>query len=72
MLSNNVLIKQKSCFSGDKPHECEVCGKKFALQCNLRTHMKTHDRKYSNKHVNATDVFYQPNSHLINILNILL
>ena len=32
---------------GDKPHECLVCGKKFALQCNLRTHMKTHESKYN-------------------------
>lgn len=29
--------------SGDKPHACELCNKRFALACNLRAHMKTHD-----------------------------
>lgn len=29
--------------SGDKPHACELCNKKFALACNLRAHMKTHE-----------------------------
>ncbi|CAH0388066.1 unnamed protein product [Bemisia tabaci] len=28
---------------GDKPHACELCHKKFALACNLRAHMKTHE-----------------------------
>ncbi|XKL63944.1 hypothetical protein PGB90_006308 [Kerria lacca] len=27
----------------DKPHSCELCHKKFALACNLRAHMKTHE-----------------------------
>ncbi|KAJ3642434.1 hypothetical protein Zmor_025223 [Zophobas morio] len=32
------------CFvSGDKPHACDLCNKKFALACNLRAHMKTHE-----------------------------
>lgn len=31
--------------SGDKPHSCELCSKKFALACNLRAHMKTHEGK---------------------------
>ena len=31
--------------SGDKPHSCELCHKKFALACNLRAHMKTHEGK---------------------------
>lgn len=29
--------------TGDKPHACELCNKRFALACNLRAHMKTHD-----------------------------
>lgn len=29
--------------SGDKPHACDLCNKKFALACNLRAHMKTHE-----------------------------
>ena len=28
---------------GDKPHECPTCQKKFALYCNLKTHLKTHE-----------------------------
>lgn len=28
---------------GDKPHACELCNKKFALACNLRAHLKTHE-----------------------------
>lgn len=27
---------------GDKPHVCQVCDKRFALACNLRAHLKTH------------------------------
>lgn len=30
-------------YPGDKPHACELCGKKFALACNLRAHLKTHE-----------------------------
>lgn len=33
--------------SGDKPHACELCQKKFALACNLRAHMKTHESEYT-------------------------
>ena len=31
--------------AGDKPHACELCNKRFALACNLRAHMKTHEGK---------------------------
>lgn len=31
--------------AGDKPHGCDICLKKFALACNLRAHMKTHEGK---------------------------
>ncbi|KAJ3642435.1 hypothetical protein Zmor_025223 [Zophobas morio] len=30
-------------FRRDKPHACDLCNKKFALACNLRAHMKTHE-----------------------------
>uniref|UniRef100_A0A182UII0 C2H2-type domain-containing protein n=1 Tax=Anopheles melas TaxID=34690 RepID=A0A182UII0_9DIPT len=32
---------------GDKPHVCEVCKKSFALACNLKAHMKTHEENAS-------------------------
>ena len=38
---NNFLFL----FTGDKPHICNTCDKKFALACNLRAHMKTHEGK---------------------------
>ena len=28
---------------GDKPFSCSFCDKKFALNCNLKTHLKTHE-----------------------------
>ena len=30
-------------FVGQKPHECTECGKRFALGCNMKAHLKTHD-----------------------------
>ena len=33
--------------SGDKPFSCEICQKKFALACNLRAHLKTHEAEYA-------------------------
>ena len=32
--------------SGDKPFSCDICQKKFALSCNLRAHLKTHEAEY--------------------------
>lgn len=29
-------------FIGNKPHACHICPKRFALACNLRAHLKTH------------------------------
>ena len=34
--------------AGDKPFNCEICQKKFALSCNLRAHLKTHEAEYQN------------------------
>ena len=34
--------------SGDKPFSCDICQKKFALSCNLRAHLKTHEAEYQN------------------------
>jgi len=28
--------------AGNKPHACNSCPKRFALACNLRAHLKTH------------------------------
>lgn len=36
-------------FAGDRPHECEICQKRFALACNLRAHMKTHEEPQNEK-----------------------
>ena len=33
-------------FSGDKPYSCDICQKKFALGCNLRAHLRTHEAEY--------------------------
>ena len=35
-------------FLGQKPHECTKCGKRFALGCNMKAHLKTHDPNRSN------------------------
>ena len=35
-----------SLFLGDKPFSCDICQKKFALSCNLRAHLKTHEAEY--------------------------
>lgn len=42
-VSISILFSLK--LTGDKPHSCDLCNKKFALACNLRAHMKTHEGK---------------------------
>jgi uncharacterized Zn-finger protein len=29
-------------YKGEKPFKCELCGKRFSLDFNLRTHWRTH------------------------------
>uniref|UniRef100_T1KJB9 C2H2-type domain-containing protein n=1 Tax=Tetranychus urticae TaxID=32264 RepID=T1KJB9_TETUR len=38
--SEQAVLKVKS----DKPHVCTICDKRFALACNLRAHLKTHQQ----------------------------
>ena len=43
---------------GQKPHECKKCGKRFALGCNMKAHMKTHENpatKFNIDLYSATD-----------------
>ena len=44
-MQNNLIISFFFFFIhlGSKPHACELCNKRFALACNLRAHMKTHE-----------------------------
>ncbi|KAF4524348.1 hypothetical protein B566_EDAN016857 [Ephemera danica] len=41
----------------DKPHACELCHKRFALACNLRAHMKTHEGDPQEECVRCGKVF---------------
>ena len=38
-----TLIEFYHFLIGQKPHECKKCGKRFALGCNMKAHMKTHE-----------------------------
>ena len=44
-------------FPGDKPFSCDICHKKFALSCNLRAHLKTHEAEYASS--SASLALYQ-------------
>ena len=41
-----VINKNLFLTLGDKPYTCDICQKKFALSCNLRAHLKTHEAEY--------------------------
>lgn len=46
--------------TGDKPHGCELCSKKFALACNLRAHMKTHEGEFRLKSLSSSNEINVP------------
>ena len=48
-------------FTGQKPHECHVCGKRFALGCNMKAHLKTHDPNRGNVKIE------DPSEELLNV-----
>ncbi|XP_035208205.1 zinc finger protein 236-like [Stegodyphus dumicola] len=41
----------------DKPHSCKHCHKRFALACNLRAHLKTHEGEHHEKCTQCGKVF---------------
>ena len=45
---------------GQKPHECKKCGKRFALGCNMKAHMKTHENPSSKFNISL----YSPSSNV--------
>ena len=44
--TKTYFSQKKTLFLGDKPFSCDICQKKFALSCNLRAHLKTHEAEY--------------------------
>ena len=45
---------------GQKPHECKKCGKRFALGCNMKAHMKTHENPSSKFNISL----YSPTTNI--------
>ena len=59
ILMNIDLIELS--FTGQKPHECHICGKRFALGCNMKAHLKTHDPNRGNVKIE------DPSEELLNV-----
>ena len=55
LIKTNLLLL----FPGQKPHECHHCGKRFALGCNMKAHIKTHETSNGSATTGST-----PDSHM--------
>lgn len=41
---------------GEKPHPCELCGKRFRVRSDMKRHYQTHNRKRVNRAVSSDAV----------------
>ena len=54
--TKNDLIRLRRTHTGEKPYECPQCHNRFAKQCTLKTHQRTHrmrSRLSAGKAINA-------------------
>ena len=40
---------------GEKPHPCELCGKRFRVRSDMKRHLRTHGRKRVSRGVSVQD-----------------